>query len=519
MDRDSPSAIDRGAQVAEIARMFARLAEERPAVLDALQALLAALVGQSVDPPPTSAYDERRAKDECPPRQASLDAVEAPSAAHRDDAWAAPSGTTSTYSHGSASTPTQAPFPKVAAPQPTEKDRRSLDALMSRFGAPHASVGLGWAGAALLQPARGRWDDDADDARRIARLLRTQARRLRAVRLALHAGAAIPPVDHVLADERIEDWTADPAIFTGFSPHRLREGERWYGLAAKAAAEIRDWLAEHPEAELGGHRTPDALRDRLQCLANAQKGVYCWLEETQGSGDSCAVQRETMATLKRWVARDYFAVYLASGMRLQQRITSAERDETERMLERFDLEHAASDPQGEPFDAQRPSSGCEAALIEPKPEPQRRKARFESVHDAFLAARAEFADELLVFTERAEESAEDSAFRRPDEVHEFFRALSSIARSRRSGARDGTPIERDFLQAGFRSKPSAPSTRKRHHRFYHMGFEGQEVDLSQHVTLGSRNQNTCMSIHWWHDKERGRFVIGHCGKHLPNTMT
>jgi len=39
------------------------------------------------------------------------------------------------------------------------------------------------------------------------------------------------------------------------------------------------------------------------------------------------------------------------------------------------------------------------------------------------------------------------------------------------------------------------------------------------VTLGSRNQNTCMSIHWWHDSERRRFVIGHCGKHLPNTRT
>ncbi|MEY3027016.1 MAG: hypothetical protein RLZZ238_1913 [Planctomycetota bacterium] len=31
--------------------------------------------------------------------------------------------------------------------------------------------------------------------------------------------------------------------------------------------------------------------------------------------------------------------------------------------------------------------------------------------------------------------------------------------------------------------------------------------------------NTCMSIHWWHDRQNGRFVIGHCGKHLPNTRT
>jgi hypothetical protein len=28
-----------------------------------------------------------------------------------------------------------------------------------------------------------------------------------------------------------------------------------------------------------------------------------------------------------------------------------------------------------------------------------------------------------------------------------------------------------------------------------------------------------MSIEWWHDRQNGRFVIGHCGKHLPNTRT
>jgi hypothetical protein len=52
-----------------------------------------------------------------------------------------------------------------------------------------------------------------------------------------------------------------------------------------------------------------------------------------------------------------------------------------------------------------------------------------------------------------------------------------------------------------------------------MRFEGEEIELSQHVTLGSRNQNTCLSIHWWHDKGTGRFVVGHCGKHLPNSLT
>jgi hypothetical protein len=97
--------------------------------------------------------------------------------------------------------------------------------------------------------------------------------------------------------------------------------------------------------------------------------------------------------------------------------------------------------------------------------------------------------------------------------------LHRIADDLRSGALEGKVLKDVFADRGFKSKPSTPATRTRYHRFYHMAFEGHEVDLSWHVTLGSRNQNTCMSIHWWHDKPNRRFVIGHCGKHLPNTLT
>ena len=143
--------------------------------------------------------------------------------------------------------------------------------------------------------------------------------------------------------------------------------------------------------------------------------------------------------------------------------------------------------------------------------------RFDSVAEALDAAEVEFGCDHLVFTERARESAERSAFRRPDEAYAFFEALHAVAGILASGIH-GDP--HDLLQSrGFTSKPSHHLTMARHHRFYHMRFDGREVDLSQHVTLGSRNQNTCMSIHWWHDPARCRFVIGHCGKHLPNTRT
>lgn len=481
------------ARVEEIARLFVRIADERPAVLDALHALLRALAPTET---PTHS-DDRPASDS--PTATPVDAIPNGGGIAAQEERAPETAPEVTI----------APAPRIHV-EPTPEAKRGLEALMERFGSLRDSPGLGASGSASAQEVlSSRWDDDIDEARRLARLLRAQSRRLRSIRLAAHDGLAVPPVDHVLANARVDDWTADPTRVARLAARDLREGERWYALAARAAAEVGDWLSEHPEADLGFQRTPDALRDRLQCLANAQKGIYSWIEQVLGYGQSCGVQHQAHLTLKGWISRDYFGVYLASGMVLAQRITSAERDETVRALQRFELEHASNEPAN--------GAICHVPAVEPQPAAA--PERFDSVHAAFLAARAVQTDGLVVYTERAEDSAEDSAFKRPEEVFDFLEVLHGIARDLRNGLLEGRRLDLVFAERGFKSKPCAQSTMKRYRRFYHMVFEGSEVDLSQHVTLGSRNQNTCMSIHWWHDKANRRFVVGHCGKHLPNTLT
>lgn len=500
----------------ELAQLFARIADERPDVFHALQTLFRALAttgpvghGDSIAPR-VDGVDIARAASDVSTEAPRIDCP------HDENETADP-GVDGMLDDGGI--PSESMHAHLSAtPEQEAEARRGLDLLKIRFGGFGDSPGLGPVPSTPPSPlASSPWDDDIDEANCLSRLLRAQARRLKAVRRARHSNSPIPPVDHVLAHARMHDWTADATQTVDLDAHDLREGERWYAMAARAAAEIGDWLSEHPDTDLGIGRTPAALRDRLQCLAIAQKGIFCWLQETKGRDARCALQERVFATLKSWVARDYFGVFLQSGLVLRERITSAERDLVEREFTRFELEHADPDP----------DAAQDSTIPSPKPSVEIERGTrtaadsegFASVHDAFIAARSKFCDGLIVFTDRAEESAEDSAFKRPAEVYDFFSVMHGLAKELTAGQLEGTPLDQAFSARGYKSKPCVVTTMKRHRRFYYMTLDGRQINLSQHVTLGSRNQNTCMSIHWWHDKQNGRFVIGHCGKHLPNTRT
>jgi hypothetical protein len=40
-----------------------------------------------------------------------------------------------------------------------------------------------------------------------------------------------------------------------------------------------------------------------------------------------------------------------------------------------------------------------------------------------------------------------------------------------------------------------------------------------HITIGSGDANSCASIHFLFDQKREKMIVGHVGKHLPNTKT
>ena len=511
-DGSRVSGIDSPLAKAESAvRLFAELAEQRPEVMNRLLGLLEVLVDAPAarDGAQPHAAEPSEPPAPLPLRLAEQIEIEESLVEHVPDPPNPP-----------AAPATEAPPARIVEPKPArEKPRGAVDAkaevglaqLLSRHGSLSSGVGgLGKSGAAPLNaPETGRWDSDAAAAGKLARLFRSQRRRMRAIRSSRHESRPLPPPDGVLAHERIDDWSTQTKLIDRLSSHALKEAERWYAAAAVAMQAVSDWLSDHPSEELGRGLTPEPLEDRLRCAAIAQKGVFSWMEQHFARGARCEVQSLAFMQIRAWVREDCFAVFLKHGLQLRERITAEERESVIRKLEQFELE-------------QVPSAMDQIAAqvrTEPVRPPTGSTHRFETVEDAFEAARLDFGGELLVFTDDALQSAEDSAFKRPWEVYDFLQTLHGIARVRSTDARDGIRIESDFEEAGYRMKPCSKRTMERHHRHYHICFEGQSICISQHVTLGSKSQNTCISIHWWHDEENRRFVIGHCGKHLPNTLT
>jgi hypothetical protein len=539
---------------AELLTLLTRLAHERPEIVEALVTLLRALLGERTAHARTGHTSGSATPAPETPREAPCELpCELPRELLRDDTRTlastpqAQNGASQADTNATSPLPASAPNPTpielpptvatalapVVAPDDAGESTVSIDSsadareggdhglagLLARFDPNRKGGGLSGVRVAASAPATTPpYFREADVARKVSTVATAQAKRLRLARRARADGHPTPAPSERLADACLNDWTAEPRALVGHEPRELRIVERWYELLARAFDELERWFASRRTMHLTLQDMAE-LKDRIGCAALAQKGVYSWIRRKHCRGTSalavCGVQQFAFETIRSWARRRAeggFEIFIESGLRLDQEITTEEQRRIDSTLDGFEVIDAPDELPGTTWTA---AATEQAQAAE---EGESAEDRIESVADAFERARQRFAD-LLVFTDRAEDSAERSPFRRANEVFEFFETLHGIARDLAAGSLDGQPLDDVFEQRGFAKKPCSKKTMKRHHRFYHMIYRGREVDLSQHITLGSRNQNTCLSIHWWHDEERGQFVIGHCGKHLPNTMT
>lgn len=144
--------------------------------------------------------------------------------------------------------------------------------------------------------------------------------------------------------------------------------------------------------------------------------------------------------------------------------------------------------------------------------------RPETVREALDAAEAEFADALAVWPS-AQRSADDCDFARPREVYEALMAVADVAKKYFAARAAGRSIGHwadIFEKMGFKYAATESQTT--------MTKYGQERDfksddgtrrIEKHLTLGGGDKKNCMQVYFDVQEEPPRFVIAHCGRHLP----
>lgn len=132
----------------------------------------------------------------------------------------------------------------------------------------------------------------------------------------------------------------------------------------------------------------------------------------------------------------------------------------------------------------------------------------------------------LEILESAKASASNSPFRRPYDVFLALSILNEYVEKFSDAIKDQNeepPNLLEFLKkngGGRRcSMHISKPTKNKHGSHYKFKYQGEKTLFEPHITIGSGGASKCASIHFIFDEEKMKIVIGHVGRHLPNTRT
>lgn len=129
----------------------------------------------------------------------------------------------------------------------------------------------------------------------------------------------------------------------------------------------------------------------------------------------------------------------------------------------------------------------------------------------------------LVLLDSAIEAAAECPFQRPAEVAEALQDLNEVAKDwaeQRKLKGSGGDLRQHLIKRGWGKRCSmhiSDTTKGRYGNSYIFEYEGKKLMFEPHITLGSGDANSCASIHFILDEKGEKIVVGHVGKHLPNT--
>src|SRR5215208_3469124 len=164
----------------------------------------------------------------------------------------------------------------------------------------------------------------------------------------------------------------------------------------------------------------------------------------------------------------------------------------------------------------RVAMGDEEAVEEEEPLPGEPNSVLEAVQLA--ADRVQH----LVLLDDAFESAEDSPFRRPQLVYDALLKLDELARLYAEPGGIGESIGSIARQLGLDWIPDTTDWGGTRGRHYEVSWKGRKFRLGPHIRLGTgAGAGSTARIYGFFydgDDEHGRtFVVGHVGRHLPDS--
>jgi len=168
------------------------------------------------------------------------------------------------------------------------------------------------------------------------------------------------------------------------------------------------------------------------------------------------------------------------------------------------------------------SGWIEAAGLEvSQPDPAPDAGTPKSIADAVALAEAQA--RRVRFLPSAHSSAAESPYRHPDRVMQALIAVEEVASIWADSVESGKPVgavRTLFKHRGFDYADDISQTSKgRWGGEYVAKFNGEELDISPHITIGAKQPDSCLSIHFaWHKAEKV-VVVAHVGRHKSNTKT
>jgi hypothetical protein len=131
----------------------------------------------------------------------------------------------------------------------------------------------------------------------------------------------------------------------------------------------------------------------------------------------------------------------------------------------------------------------------------------------------------LIILDSALSSASSSPFQRPADIVEALQDLDQVAvtwTKLKAERGNGGDLRQHLTDQGWGKRCSmhiSDTTRSRYKADYTFSYGSNSRLFEPHITLGSGDPNSCASIHFIMDETKGKIVVAHVGRHLPNTKS